>query len=377
MLVITGDRVPDVRKIAVLRANRLGDFIVTLPALAALRAAYPGAELVQLGRPWHADFLATRRELVDRALAIPPCRGVGEPENFATDEAALGRFFAAMAAERFDLALQLHGGGGYSNPFVRRLGARVTAGLRAPGAPPLDRWVRYAPDQHEVLRFLEAVALVGAAPVALEPRLRPSAADRAEADRALPPDGQALVALHPGALDPRRRWAPAGFAAVGDALAAAGARVALVGTAGERPLAAAVARAMAADAADLAGRLSLGGLAGLLARCRVVVGNDSGPLHLAGAVGAATVGIYWGHNLVHYGPLTRGRHRPCVSWRAACPACGRDLAAHDCGHPGAAVADVPPEAVIAAARELLAARLAVPWAHDAAADAGSLRPESR
>ena len=111
---------------------------------------------------------------------------------------------------------------------------------------------------------------------------------------------------------------------------------------------------MAADAVDLAGALSLGGLIGLLARCRVVVGNDSGPLHLAGAAGAATAGVYWGRNLLHYGPLTRTRHRPCVSWRAACPACGRDLAAGDCGHPGAFVADVPTEEVVAAALDLLA-----------------------
>ncbi len=57
---VYGDLVPEVRRIAVLRANAIGDFIFTLPALEAIRAAYPDAELVLLGRPWHATFLADR-----------------------------------------------------------------------------------------------------------------------------------------------------------------------------------------------------------------------------------------------------------------------------------------------------------------------------
>lgn len=354
-----GTLVPAVRKIAVLRANRLGDFVVILPALAALRAAYPAAEIVLLGLSWHAAFLAGRPQPIDRVVVVPPCRGVGEPENFDDDPAALDDFFAALAAEGFDLALQLHGGGRFSNPFVRRLGARLTVGLRTPDAAPLDRWIPYLPYQHEVLRFLEVVGLVGGAAVGLAPQLAVTADDLAAAERALPDDGRPLVALHPGATDPRRRWPPAHFAAVGDALAAVGARVALVGTAEERPLTAAVRGAMVAPIADLADGLTLGGLAGLLARCRVVIGNDSGPLHLAAAVGAATVGVYWGPNLIHYGPLTRAIHRPFVSWRDAFPTEDDLATATASGTPVSLVAEVSPAAVAAAALELymsLAAR---------------------
>lgn len=218
-----GERVPGVRRIAVLRANAIGDFIFTLPALASLRAAYPEAEIVVLlGRPWHAAFLAGRPGPVDRVVVIPPCRGVGEPESFVNDEAALDRFFATMAAERFDLALQLHGGGKNSNPFVRRLGARVTAGFKAEDAPPLDRWMPYIYFQHEIMRFLEAVALTGAPAVTIEPRVPVTEIDLAEARALVPEDGRPLGVLHPGANDPRRRWPPEKFAAVGDALAAAG-----------------------------------------------------------------------------------------------------------------------------------------------------------
>ena len=345
---------PDIGKIAVLRANRIGDFVVTLPALAALRAAYPRAEVVLLGQRWHADFLTGRPGPIDRVVPIPPYHGVGEPEDYRDDPALLDRFFAAMATERFDLALQLHGGGGNSNPFVGRLGARHTAGLRAAGAPPLDRWLPYLRDQAEIMRYLEVVGLVGAAPVGLQPHLAVTLADREEASLALLPDMQPLVAIHPGATDPRRHWSAARFAAVGDALAAGGARVVLIGDAGERELTATVGRLMATPPADLAGRLSLGGLLGLLARCRLAIGNDSGPLHLAAAVGTATIGVYWGRNLLHYGPLGRARHRPLASWRGNCPLCGAGMDA-GCGHQVSWVDDVPMDAVLDAALALLAA----------------------
>ena len=68
------ERVPGVRRIAVLRANAIGDFIFTLPALEALRAAYPQAEIVLLAKKWHAAFLRGRPGPVDRVVAVPPFR---------------------------------------------------------------------------------------------------------------------------------------------------------------------------------------------------------------------------------------------------------------------------------------------------------------
>ncbi|HET8629455.1 MAG TPA: glycosyltransferase family 9 protein [Thermomicrobiales bacterium] len=345
--------IPDVRKIAVLRAGGLGDLLFALPAIEALRAAYPGAEIVLLGREGLADLLPGRFPAVDRAVAIPPARGVGQPEDYPEEPNILASFFAAMAAERFDLAFQLHGGGGFSNPFTRRLRARVTIGLKAPEAAALDRWVPYVYFQPEVMRYLEVVALAGARPTVLAPRLTPTAADRAEAARALPADGRPLAVIHPGATDPRRWWPTERFATVGDALAATGARVAVIGhEENERALVATVCEGMAADAADLRGRLSLGGLAALLARARVVVGNDSGPLHLAEAVGAATVGVYWCFNLINGAPFTRARHRPLVSARFDCPICGVNCLTGHCEHRASFVADVPAADVIAVTLDL-------------------------
>ncbi len=349
-----GEKIPGVRKIAVLRANGLGDFLFTLPALEALRAAYPQAEIVLLAKAWHANFLQGRPGPVDRVVVVPSYRGVSEGEDAELAEHAAGqeRFFQAMREERFDLALQLHGGGKHSNLFILQLGARVTAGLKTPGAAPLDRWLPYIYFQPEILRYLEVVSLVGATPIVLEPRIALVENDIAEARRAVPEEGQPLVAIHPGVQDPQRQWPPEKFAAVGDALAAAGAHVLVTGTPEEKQPVEAVVQAMRARAQPLCGCLTLGGLAGLLSRCRLLVANDSGPLHLAASVGTPTVGIFWCFNLVTAGLLTRSRHRPLVSWNVRCPACGTDRSQRPCDHRPSFVAAIPVEEVSTAALDL-------------------------
>jgi ADP-heptose:LPS heptosyltransferase len=344
-----------VRRIAVLRANGVGDFLVAVPALDALRAAYPDAELTYLGVPWHLELLPGRPGPWDRVLAVPPYPHVGAPGDTDPDSEQVQRFFAEQQEAGYDVAVQLHGGGGNSNPFVSRLGARVTIGSRDVGAPPVDRWTPYVYYQHETLRFLEVVGLVGAAPVTLEPRLAVTPADGAEADAVLPPDAGPLVVLHPGATDPRRRWPAESFAVVGDELAARGGSVVVVGTAEDAAAAREIASAMHHPVTDLTGRLSLRGTTGLLARATLVVGNDSGPRHLAAAVGTATVGIYWCGNLINAGPLTRTRHRVAVSFRTLCPVCGMDQGRGRCEHDVSFVADVQPDDVLRPALDLYAA----------------------
>jgi ADP-heptose:LPS heptosyltransferase len=346
--------VEEVDRLAVLRANAVGDYLVGLPALEALRAAYPAAELVLLSADWHAGFLAGRPGPVDRCLPVPPTAGVRD-DRPPSPPAVVDRFFARMRAERFDLAVQLHGGGRHSNAFARRLGARVTAGSRTPDAPPLDRAVPYTAHQHEIHRLLEVVGLVGATPVTLEPRLQVTPADRAQAAAALASDDRPLVVLHPGANDPRRRWPVERLATVGGELARKGARLAVVGTASERGLVDRLLDRLDGDAADLAGRLGLGGLAGLLEHAVMLVGNDSGPRHLAAAVGTATVAVYWGVNLGTHGPLYRTRHRAPTSWELHCPVCGANGLETDCrsDHQASFVGDVSVDEVLAEALDLL------------------------
>ncbi|MEU6075894.1 glycosyltransferase family 9 protein [Micromonospora sp. NPDC047074] len=354
-------RVPDVGRIAVLRANALGDFIFVLPALDALRAAYPEAEIVLLGAPWHAKLWRDRPGPVDRVLVVPPAPGIRHPEP-GEPESTMDGFLATAREERFDLALQLHGGGANSNPFMAALGARVTAGLRAEDAPALDRWIRYVYYQYEVIRYLEVAALVGAPATTIVPALAVTGADHAEAAEVLGPARRPRVALHPGATDTRRRWPAERFAEVARELVGDGYEVLVTGTPAEREVVDRVVAAAGVPVRPQVGTLSLGGLAGCYAGCELVVSNDTGPLHLAAAVGTATVGIYWVGNLITVANPLRGRHRPISSWTVRCPVCGVDctpgIYPHrpgdgECPHRDSFVGDVPVIEVVEAARELL------------------------
>jgi ADP-heptose:LPS heptosyltransferase len=345
----------NIAKIAVLRANAIGDFIFALPALESLRAAYPYAEIVLLGQPWHKRFLEGRPGPVDRVVVVPRKRGVREDRETAGEEdtpEVIEGFFAEMRAERFDLALQMHGGGRNSNPFALKLGAHYTAGSATPDAPRLDYTLPYIYWQHEIARLVEVVGLVGARPITLEPRLSLTPADIEESYRIVPDADAPLVAMHPGVGDPWRQWPPERFAAVGNALAAAGARVLLTGAGFEAPVTRAVEAAMRRPVEDLNGQLSIGGLAALQSRCRVVVSNDSGPLHVAAAVGAPTVGIYWAGNAINAGTLFRARSRPHLSWRMECPECRRNTIYDPCAHRHSFVDLVTAEEVTASALEL-------------------------
>jgi ADP-heptose:LPS heptosyltransferase len=343
-------------KIAVLGPNSVGDFVFTLPALHALKRAYPGAELTLVGQAWHARFLHGRPGPVDRVLELPPVPGVGLPPDAHADPAPIRRFVEAMRDERFDIAVQMFGGGRYSNPLVAQFGARLSVGARADDAPPLDRWVSFAEPSNRRLALLEVAALAGANVPLPQRELAVTAADRSEAARVLPcAPAQRLAILQPGATDARRRWPAASFAAVGDALARDGVLVAVNGTEAEAPLVRAVVAAMQQPALDLSGRLSLRGLCGLIERAALVISNDTGPLHLALAIGTPCVGIFWLTNLINAIPLRQAMLRAALSVRVHCPVCGVENLHTRCPHDASFVAEVAVDAVTSMATSLLRA----------------------
>lgn len=342
-----GAPLPDVREVLVLRPNGIGDFVFALPALHALRRSYPEARLRLIGLPWHADFLRGRTSLIDEVLLMPAYAGVGLAPDAAPDPQAATAFLAARQAEHIDLALQMYGGGRYSNPFVRALGARLSVGAMTADAVPLDRSLAYGEPANRRLELLQIAALAGAAPCLPDPELQPLATDFLAAEAILPSEqGERLVIVHPGVGDPRRRWPAKHFAAVADALAQLGARIILSAGPGDTALVDAVASAMRTRPARFAMPPGLQALCGLLARARMLLANDTGPLHLALALGTPAVGIFWLSNLLEAAPLRPTLLRPAMAVRTACPICGQENRRSRCPHDASFVADVTVDEVM-------------------------------
>jgi ADP-heptose:LPS heptosyltransferase len=355
--VITDEprRVPDVSRIAVLRANGIGDFLMILPALQAVRRAYPAAQITLLGAEWLPSFLHGRPGPWHEVVVAPPFPGLpGRPTGDRTGD-DLGRFLDRHAG-RYDIVLQLHGGGRTSNPFVKRLRPRVSAGACAADAEPLDRCIPYADARHEILRWLEVVRMVGATGpddvLGLRPVLTVTDRDVEEASAA--PSDRPLIALHVGARDPRRCWLPERFAELGTRLAEElNAHLVLVGGPDDVQASAQVRRLCSAPVLDLSGQLSLGGTLGVLKRSALSVGNDSGVRHLASAVEIPTLGFFWIGNVASFGPLVGTSDETLVACRVTCPVCGKRQIEDRCPHNASFLDEITVDAAYDKARSLL------------------------
>jgi ADP-heptose:LPS heptosyltransferase len=346
-----GTRLRNIARIAVLRGGGLGDLLLAEPAIRSLADTYADAEIVLLGTPAHQELLTGRPSPVQEVRVLPVAQGVYEPDGTTEDALELKRFFRNQS---FDLAVQLHDGGRWSNPFLRRLGAVWTAGSRTPDAAELSRWLPFQHYQHETMRALEIVGLVGAKPTALEPRLALASKDLAEAGPALAGLRRPVLTVHSGASDPRRRWPASNFVDVISAVADR-ASVVVVGTDTESEVVG-LARERGIDVRSLVGELSLSGLLGVLRLSQVVLACDSGPKHLAQAVGTPTVSIYRLGNMINTSPFGRTLNRTHISWTTQCPVCGVPCTREDvprCEHYVSFVTDVPVDDVLADVTELL------------------------
>lgn len=306
-----------VRRIAVFRALMLGDLLCATPALRALRAGFPHAEITLVSLPWAAE-LVQRWSAVDRCVAFPGFPGL--PER-APDLAALPSFLARMQQARFDLAIQLHGSGQLVNPLVAAFGARHTAGFARSGdyAPEPALAAPWPDEGHEIDRLLALTDHLGLPRRGRHLDFPLGADDLAWRDARLAAGRYACV--HPGAQLPSRRWPVERFARVADALAERGLRVVITGSAAEAALAASLAGAMRAVPLDLTGRTTLGQLGALVQGAALVVANDTGVSHVAAALETPSVIVSCGADPHRWAPLDRTRHRVLAA-AVPCRPCG-------------------------------------------------------
>lgn len=351
-------QIENVKKIAVLRAGSLGDLIVTLPCIFALRETYPEAEISLLGSPWQETFFVRGRSPVDRVIVVPPVKGIRSAVSDQDADIPVNDFLSRMQREKFDVVISLQGKGIAANPLIRQMGARVTVGTWTNGAAVPDRYVSYYYYQHEVLRYLEVAKLAGAGTSHIAPRIEVLEQDRREAEqRGL--TAERYVILNPMANDHRRMWPLNNYVSLADRLSERGYNVFFSGSSADSEDVDKLIGLLKLPAINACG-LTFGGLAALASGALLMIGPDTGPIHLAQAVGCPTAGIYWAPNLINWGPLFRNVHQPVVSWNLQCPVCGETpIDPHpfeprtSCSHEVSFVRDVAVDEVLNAALNLL------------------------
>lgn len=309
-----------VRKVVLLRASRIGDFICATPAFRALRMALPGAEVTMITLPMLRD-LVLRSPHLDRFVAFPGFPGIAE--QFFDAERTVD-FFQEMQAEQFDLAIQMQGSGVNSNPFVLLLGARATAGfIRRSDTPGrLDAVLPMPENCHEVLRVLALTTFLGAPPHGEETEFPLETKDSILAEMMLAGAELPLIGVHMGARDLTRRWAFEHFEAVAVQLQHRyGGTLVLLGEAEDWPVGEKLAENLRLPYRNLAGKTSLAQLGAVIQRLALLVTNDTGPAHIAYALRTPTVTVFGSGDPKKYAPLLDGPFRPLVH-EVPCRPCG-------------------------------------------------------
>jgi ADP-heptose:LPS heptosyltransferase len=304
----------DIHKVIVFRALQLGDMLCAVPALRALRDTLPAARIVLTGLPWATQFAQRFDAYVDEFLPFPGHPLL--PEQVGRHDELTG-YYASICDSGFDLALQLHGSGDVTNHIVAGFGARAMAGFARGEGGQSDRTllVPYPENGAEPERLLTLMERMGApaANAQLEFPLRREDIDELEASK-LTPDLEPgnYICIHPGARKRDKCWPPERFAEVADQLRDEFVfETVLTGSADEAPLARAVAQHMRTPAIEAAAPISIGAMAALMSRSRLLVCNDTGVSHIAAGLGLNSVVVFSKADIARWAPTDRLRHR-CI-----------------------------------------------------------------
>lgn len=313
-----------VRRILVFHLNQIGDLIFTLPPLKALREAFPKAHITSVVRP-HLSGLLAHSGFVDDIIERPPggpwpAMGLGIRQRRARPDLTIGFSHSATMTLCAWLSGSPHRTGYADSNLSRLLSHRVQV--------------------RGILSPKKANRLVQALGLGLDKRdyvglVRLSAEDREYGSKLVAESGLKgagpLIALAPGesTTRPYKSWSKEGFIEVARALVAEhDAEILVVGGPDDRPLGDEIAESLGQHAANLAGNTTPGQLGALLEHCRLLIGIDSGPMHVAAAMSCPVVGLFGPTDPWRTGPEGEGHevvfHEqpcwPCI--HPVTPTCG-------------------------------------------------------
>ena len=289
------------RKILVRATNWVGDAVMSLPALRALREKFPDAEIAILAKPWVADLYG-REPFCDRLIPYTAC-DLPSKWRAGRELAGCGFDCAILLQNAFEAAAIA-----FAARVPERIGyardGRSALLTRAVPVPRRDEIRRH--ERFYYLELLRRAGILEKMPENDSIRLDGAAAAR-EAGLARFEKfgmGDAVIGVSPGAAyGTAKRWLPDRFADAANRVAKQiGASVAIFGSKDERDLCESVAAAVKVPVRNFAGETSLGEFIEMAAACRVYLTNDSGAMHIASALGVPTVAIFGATDDIGTGP---------------------------------------------------------------------------
>jgi len=304
-LIVRGNkRLPreGIREILVRGTNWIGDAIMTLPAVAAIRRTWPQAQISVLAKPWVADIYSESND-IDRILNF---------EDPGPHRGPFGRIRLAgeLRQYRFDMAILLQNA--IEAAIIARLaGIPIRAGYNSDARGwLLTHAVCRTPailKIHQIDYYLEMVKALGcdSAERNLCLDLRPDTRSLADGWLKLPENRhQLIIGMAPGATyGPAKRWPVDRFAAVAEEIIREyGATIILFGSKQDQDVTEAIATAIQGRCLNLAGTTSIRQVMALISRCHAFITNDSGLMHVAGAMNVPTVAIFGSTNPVTTSP---------------------------------------------------------------------------
>ena len=351
---------PQSPRILLIRPDHLGDLVLTTPVLNALKTHLPNASITMMVGPWSSEVVA-RHPAIDRLLLCPFPGFQRAAQKPLSPYILLRNVAQQLRRERYDLAINLRPDfwWGAALLYLARIPRRVGYAI-APGTPFLSRALPFQsrePATVSNLRLVSAaLGLLGNPPLeelytpARYPlEVAPTPAEQAWVNERLEKAHIAvedpIVVIHPGTGAAVKLWRTAAWSACANAIPGllttpAPARIILTGSQSERPMLEEIAHGITSPPL-LMTDMTIGQMAALLQRAKLVLGVDNGPLHLAVAQGTPTIHIFGPTDPRIFGPWGTPERHVVIASTHRCPTCptipcGRldfrpeELPAHPC-----------------------------------------------
>jgi len=329
-------------RILLIKLSAIGDVIHTLPALAALRKRYPHAHIGWVVSEAASDLLCSH-PMLDEVIVFPRhrfgelCRNLRQWPDLIREARS---FIHHLRSQSYDVVIDFQGllkSGILTGLSCGRSKLGFAGGREASSIFLTDKLPPYDPEEHAVLRYLRLAAHLDAYTEEPEFPLAIGEYERNRVEQLLRKAGIEncpVICLNPGATWETKRWSSRGFAEVADACFENQGMVSVVvGGPGDKALASSISKFARHPVVDLTGRTRLRTLAALYQRSRAVVSTDTGPMHLAAAVGVPLVALFGPTAPWRTGPFGKGHQvirlglpcSPCFKHYCPDPRCMMDI----------------------------------------------------